>query len=193
MSSATIGEATTLRERKREEGKEQQQQVEEKQKQGNDFGSRMKKFVILTSIWFLMVMGISYGKSYLFGKKTQDEQVSLFEQHFKSKYVELDAEQLKQYDGTDESKPILLAIQGRLYDVTKGRSYYGPGGGYHIFAGRDASRSFVTGCFDVNSEQCTKNAHDLSDFDATQMNTIKEWMDFYEKSYKFVGTLINSK
>jgi len=39
------------------------------------------------------------------------------------------------YNGTDEELPILLGILGSVFDVTKGRSHYGPGGGYHHFAG----------------------------------------------------------
>ncbi|KUJ21610.1 cytochrome b5 [Mollisia scopiformis] len=54
---------------------------------------------------------------------------------------------LLSYDGTDASKPILLAINGTIYDVSAGRKHYGPGGSYHFFAGRDASRAFVTNCF----------------------------------------------
>ncbi len=38
-----------------------------------------------------------------------------------------------------------------MYDVTKGKRFYGPGGSYHFFSGTDASRSFVTGCFDVDN------------------------------------------
>jgi membrane-associated progesterone receptor component len=39
---------------------------------------------------------------------------------------------LRQYDGTspDQSKPILFAIRGKVYDVSSGRSFYGPGGPY---------------------------------------------------------------
>jgi hypothetical protein len=57
---------------------------------------------------------------------------------------------MKAYDGTDPTKPILLAINGTIYDVSNGRKHYGPGGSYHLFAGADASRGFVTGCFDTD-------------------------------------------
>ena len=43
----------------------------------------------------------------------------------------------------DSSIPIYLAVLGRVFDVTKGADYYGPGaGGYSGFAGRDGSRAF---------------------------------------------------
>lgn len=38
-------------------------------------------------------------------------------------------------------------MNGSIYDVTVGRAFYGPGGSYQFFAGRDAARAFVTGCF----------------------------------------------
>ncbi|KAK8234001.1 hypothetical protein HDK77DRAFT_462110 [Phyllosticta capitalensis] len=64
--------------------------------------------------------------------------------------VLLTDEQLKGYDGSDASKPIYLALNGTIYDVSAGRHFYGPGGGYSFFAGRDAVRAFVTGCFDTD-------------------------------------------
>ncbi|RMY75034.1 hypothetical protein D0862_14007 [Hortaea werneckii] len=51
------------------------------------------------------------------------------------------------YNGTDPLKPVLLALNGTIYDVSVGKRVYGPGGSYHVFAGRDAARGFVTGCF----------------------------------------------
>ena len=51
------------------------------------------------------------------------------------------------FDGRDPNGPIYLALNGTIYDVTAGRQIYGPGGPYHRFAGRDASRAYVTGCF----------------------------------------------
>jgi predicted heme/steroid binding protein len=57
-------------------------------------------------------------------------------------------EELQRYDGTNEDLPIYLAVNGTIYDVSASPRFYGPGGGYHIFAGRDSTRAFITGCFE---------------------------------------------
>ncbi|KAF2026779.1 cytochrome b5 [Setomelanomma holmii] len=61
--------------------------------------------------------------------------------------VHLTDQELLQYDGTDPNKPIYLALNGTIYDVSISPQTYGPGGSYHFFAGRDAARAFLTGCF----------------------------------------------
>jgi hypothetical protein len=38
-------------------------------------------------------------------------------------------EELAASDGTDPSRPMLISIRGIVYDVTKGKDFYGPGGG----------------------------------------------------------------
>lgn len=48
-------------------------------------------------------------------------------------------EQLKQYDGTDPSKPIYLAYDNNVYDVTAGKEFYTVGGSYHYLAGKDST------------------------------------------------------
>ena len=58
--------------------------------------------------------------------------------------------QLALYNGTDPNLPILLAVNGTIYDVSASPHHYGPGGGYSFFSGRDATRAFVTGCFDTD-------------------------------------------
>ncbi|KAI5862401.1 cytochrome b5 [Durotheca rogersii] len=61
--------------------------------------------------------------------------------------IYLTPEELAQYDGRDPQKPIYLAINGSIFDVSANRRTYGPGGSYRFFAGADASRAYVTGCF----------------------------------------------
>jgi predicted heme/steroid binding protein len=62
--------------------------------------------------------------------------------------VQLTDADLKKYDGTNPELPIYVAVNGTIYDVSNGRNFYGPGGSYHFFAGADATRAFVTECFD---------------------------------------------
>jgi len=57
------------------------------------------------------------------------------------------------FDGTHPSGKIMLVVLGQVYDVTKGKEYYGLNAngervGYNMFAGWDASRAFVSGEFD---------------------------------------------
>ena len=55
--------------------------------------------------------------------------------------------ELAEFDGV-KNKRILMGIRGRVYDVTGGAQFYGPGGPYGNFAGRDASRGLSKGSFD---------------------------------------------
>ncbi|KAL3467545.1 cytochrome b5-like heme/steroid binding domain-containing protein [Aspergillus heterothallicus] len=55
--------------------------------------------------------------------------------------------ELTLHDGTNPSLPIYVAVNGTIFDVSANPGMYGPGGSYHFFAGRDATRAFVTGCF----------------------------------------------
>lgn len=57
---------------------------------------------------------------------------------------------LSLHDGSDPSKPIYLSLNRTIYDVSRSPHIYGPGGMYGFFSGRDASRAFITGCFQPN-------------------------------------------
>ncbi|KAK0584065.1 hypothetical protein LWI29_007060 [Acer saccharum] len=94
-------------------------------------------------------------------------------------------EELALHNGTDDSIPILLGILGSVFDVTKGKSHYGKGGGYNHFAGRDASRAFVSGNF--TGDGLTDSLRGLS---SSNVKSVVEWRDFYFRSYKFVGKLV---
>ena len=61
--------------------------------------------------------------------------------------LSLTPEQLALYNGSDSALPIYLAINGSVFDVSANPLVYGPGGHYNFFTGKDATRAFVTGCF----------------------------------------------
>ena len=92
-------------------------------------------------------------------------------------------EELLQYDGSDEGKPLLLAILGKVFDVSQGRKHYGKGAGYNGFAGRDATRAFITGQFDDEGL-----IDDLTNI--TDLSGVIGWAEFYETDYVYVGKLV---
>uniref|UniRef100_A0A8C1TDP9 Neuferricin n=1 Tax=Cyprinus carpio TaxID=7962 RepID=A0A8C1TDP9_CYPCA len=97
----------------------------------------------------------------------------------------LTEDELSLYNGGENSKGLYLAILGQVFDVEKGRKHYGPGGGYHFFTGKDASRAFITG--DFTEAGLTS---DVSDFTDSQIVALYDWLSFYQRDYTPVGKLI---
>jgi len=89
-------------------------------------------------------------------------------------------EDLRKHDGKDPNLPLLLAIKGKVYDVTSGRQYYGPGAAYSYFAARDASRSYITGCF---REGCEEGMEGLTQ---EQLKSLDEWAKFYDDHHTYL-------
>lgn len=78
-----------------------------------------------------------------------------------------------------------LAIKGDVFDVSAGRIHYSIGSPYHFFAGRDASRAYVTGCFS------THLTHDVRGFGDKELKALDGWHHFYATHPKYhkVGTV----
>ncbi|WVR06059.1 hypothetical protein IAU60_003087 [Kwoniella sp. DSM 27419] len=95
------------------------------------------------------------------------------------------ASELSQYDGSDPSKPIYVAIKGRIFDVTPKAEMYGKGRGYNIFAGRDASKGLGMSSLDIADA-----VPDYSSLNEAQMRTLDQWESFFEKRYNIVGRVV---
>jgi hypothetical protein len=54
-----------------------------------------------------------------------------------------------------------VGLNGSIYDVTASRKTYGPGGSYSFFAGRDAARGFITGCFETDLTPDLRGVEDM--------------------------------
>lgn len=95
-------------------------------------------------------------------------------------------EQLKDFDGKQPDGRVLMGVLGKVYDVTKGKKFYGPGGPYSAFAGHDASRGLAT--FDVTKASDTYD--DLSDLKPSELEQVREWDEQFRERYTLVGKLL---
>ncbi|MCJ1225971.1 hypothetical protein MMC12_002620 [Toensbergia leucococca] len=98
---------------------------------------------------------------------------------------------LKPYSGL-KNMPVYLAVRGRVFDVTSGSNFYGPGGPYENFAGRDASRGLACGSFD--EDMLTKDLEgpldDLKDLGSDELQSLQDWEDRFSEKYLVVGKLV---
>lgn len=97
---------------------------------------------------------------------------------------EVTEEELRAYDGSDPKKPLLMAIKGQIYDVTQSRMFYGPGGPYALFAGRDASRALAKMSFEPNDL-----TGDISGLGPFEVEALQEWEYKFMSKYVKVGTI----
>lgn len=98
--------------------------------------------------------------------------------------MELTLDQLKQYDGTDPSKPIYISVRGRVFDVSTGKSFYGPGGSYAMFAGKDASRALAK--MSTRDEDVIGSLDELTD---KELSVLADWERKFEAKYPIVASL----
>ncbi|KAG0377685.1 hypothetical protein BGX24_005624 [Mortierella sp. AD032] len=91
-------------------------------------------------------------------------------------------EELAEHDGSKEDGLIYVAIKGIVFDVTAKKAMYGPSGGYHCFAGKDASKAL--GKSSLKPEDCVA---DYSELTEKELKTMEDWYIFFEKRYAIVG------
>ncbi|XP_073155625.1 membrane steroid-binding protein 2-like isoform X2 [Henckelia pumila] len=96
--------------------------------------------------------------------------------------------ELRAYDGSDPNKPLLMAIKGQIYDVSRSRMFYGPSGPYALFAGRDASRALALMSFDP--KDLTGNIEELT---TSELEALLEWEYKFMEKYVKVGQIVGGK
>lgn len=95
---------------------------------------------------------------------------------------EITLEEMSKCTGEDPFRPILVAVNGKIYDMTEARNFYGPGGAYHVCAGREAARAL--GKMSLEESECTGEIDDLSEKEKT---TLEQWETKFASKYKVVG------
>ena len=86
------------------------------------------------------------------------------------------------YGGRNPSKPLLLALKGRVLDVSAGAEYYGPEGPYQLMAGKDASYAFAM--MSLKAEDAHANLAGVPD---EHLKILDDWFDKLTKKYPTVG------
>jgi len=115
-------------------------------------------------------------------KKNQEERARLA--YIEPKEYWKEAE-LAPYDGSqDEDGPILLAADGLVFNVYKGRNFYLPGCEYHIFAGRDATRLLARNKLEEETDEEARIPLNIA-----ERAYLATWIYTFKGKYDIVGKL----
>ncbi|KAL9181617.1 hypothetical protein ACHAXT_010422 [Thalassiosira profunda] len=102
--------------------------------------------------------------------------------------------QLRFFDGkmnekTEEQKPVYLSVGGTVFDVSKGRDFYGPGGPYEMFAGRECGAALATMSFDESLLDDLAACDTLGVGDKAELRNWQEKFEHY-RCYPIKGRLV---
>mmetsp|Transcript_445 Transcript_445/g.535 ORF Transcript_445/g.535 Transcript_445/m.535 type:complete len:285 (-) Transcript_445:1046-1900(-) len=97
-------------------------------------------------------------------------------------------EQLKKFDGK-EDRPVYLSLKGTVFDVSRGKQFYGPGGPYEVFAGRECGVALAKMSFDEKHLDDIKGCEDLN---FGEKDSLDGWIDQFThyKCYPVKGKLV---
>jgi predicted heme/steroid binding protein len=95
-------------------------------------------------------------------------------------------QELQEFGNGRGGTPIFISVFGRVYNVTAGDRYYGEGGSYGMFAGKDVTRALCLGCREP--ECLVRSTEGLAE---KQIDEGKRWLAFFQlhDKYNFVGNL----
>ena len=90
---------------------------------------------------------------------------------------------LRRHDGSNRALPILLAAKGVVYDVTRGRDFYGAGGAYNLFTGGLLARARE------DEPRFCGRPWDVSDLTADELKTLDDCE--VQAKYPAVGRVVD--
>lgn len=143
--------------------------------------------------WALLVVFLCVLKSYISTQPSEATQPKHPETIVFKNYTPLE---LHPFNGKQDNGNgrILMAVSGNVYDVTRGRSFYGPGGPYGNFAGRDASRGLAKGSFEEDMlTDIEKPIDKLEDLTRDEWESLREWESHFSGKYLLVGKLVENQ
>ncbi|XP_046333346.1 neudesin-like [Haliotis rufescens] len=144
---------------------------------------------------FLFVVFLLQSSLLVLGYKLKDVEVML---EINGKPAEIfSARKIAQYDGSNSARPLYMGVKGVVFDVSKGKDFYGKGSAYNSLIGMDCSKAVAK--MSLEEEDLTHDISDLSDdhlkalddvFDGTYMAKypVVGYMDFLKEQFpeKFV-------
>ena len=98
---------------------------------------KKKMMIVLLCIGVLLLITvIGWYTEHIMVAPTQNPESST-----SSTLMRLTLIELSHFDGSSTTLPIYIGLDGFIYDVSAGKTFYAPGAVYHYLAGSDASRS----------------------------------------------------
>lgn len=105
------------------------------------------------------------------------------------------AQQLRVFDGTPDEhnqqpKPVYLSVAGIVFDVSDGRDFYGPGGPYEKFAGRECGVALSKFAFDEIYLDVPVDRASLNPGERMELDQWIEKFQYY-RHYPIKGKLVS--
>ncbi|XP_031165905.1 neudesin isoform X1 [Sander lucioperca] len=92
-------------------------------------------------------------------------------------------EELTRYDGSEEGQPIYMAVKGVVFDVTKGKEFYGKDAPYNALVGKDSTRAVAK--MSLDPADLTSDTTGLTEEQLESLDSIFEGT--YKAKYPIVG------